>query len=111
MSELTAATAAHLRRQPSGSAARAAARAELTQVILRLEAQRLNLRHGWLDIRVRLHRAVHGGQPWSGAAAAGGDGTFWPTDSAHLFTFTYGASRCLNAFAAAAQAVANSLVD
>lgn len=119
--ELTACTAKHLRRQPHTPAAREAARAELATKLAQLEARRLDLRHGWLEIRVRLHRAVHGGTPWvnqgddcgvdgSGGSASTG-GTFWPTDSVHLFTFTYGVSRCLNAFAAAAQAVAGALVE
>lgn len=111
--DLTAVTAAHLRRQPQGTAARAAARAQLAAQLQQLEAQRLELRHGWLELRIRLHRAVRDGQPWSGSKVAGGEeaGSFWPTDSVHLFTFTYGVSRCLNAFAAAAQAVANGLDD
>lgn len=101
--ELTAATAAHLRRRPHGPPARAAARAHLTALLGRLERQRLDLRHSWLGIRVRLHRAVHGG-------GDGGD-SLYPTDSIHLFTFTYGVGRCLNAFAGVAQAVAGSLQD
>lgn len=104
--ELTAATAAYLRRRPQGPAARAAARAELAAKLEQLELQRLELRHGWLELRMRLHRAVRDGQPW-----AGGGTCFWPTDSMHLFTLTYGVSRCLNAFAAAAQAVAHGLEE
>lgn len=110
--DLAAVTATHLRRLPHGAAARAAAKADLLAKLEHLEAQRLHLRHGWLDIRVQLHRTVHDGQPWVHLpqdTPAGVDGSFWPTDSVHLFTFTYGVSRCLNAFAAAAQAVVNSL--
>lgn len=103
--ELTAATAAHLRRWPHGPPARAAARAQLTALLERLERQRLDLRHSWLGIRVRLHRAVHGG------GGGGGGDSLYPTDSIHLFTFTYGVGRCLNAFAGVAQAVAGSLQD
>lgn len=111
--ELTATTAAHLRRRPQGPAARAAARAQLTAKLEQLESQRLDLRHGWLELRMRLHRAVRDGQPMGGrvGAVAGEGACFWPTDSVHLFTFTYGVSRCLNAFAAAAQAVAHGLED
>jgi hypothetical protein len=104
--ELTAATAGLLRRQPHGTAARAAAKAQLTAVLEQLESKRLDLRHAWLDIRVQLHRAVHANQPRDGSGRP-----LWPTDSLHLFTQTYGVSRCLNAFAAAAQAVASSLDD
>jgi hypothetical protein len=104
--ELTALTAANLRHQPHGSAARSAAKAQLTALLEQLEARRLDLRHAWLDIRVQLHRAVHANQPRGESGSP-----LWPTDSLHLFTQTYGVSRCLNAFAAAAQAVASSLDD
>jgi hypothetical protein len=103
--ELTATTATYLQRRPHGHAGRAAARAQLTALLEQLERQRLDLRHSWLGIRVRLHRAVHGGGGGSGSDS------LYPTDSIHLFTFTYGVGRCLNAFAGVAQAVVGSLQD
>lgn len=111
--DMTKATAAQLRRrQPRSTAARATAQSELLVLLQLLESRRLDLRHGWLDIRVRLHKAVHGvGQPLQAVSSrdGAGDAPFWPTDSVHLFTHTYGVSRCLNAFAAVTQAVVDSL--
>ncbi|KAF8069573.1 ANTR6 [Scenedesmus sp. PABB004] len=83
---------------PADARAGAAAERELLARLAALEAARVRLRRDWLEIRTRLHRRVH----------AGGGGSdrerFWPTDSVHFFTFSYGASRVLNKLAGVAQA-------
>jgi hypothetical protein len=94
----------------------------LLEKLSKLEGCRLQLRRGWLEIRTNLHKHVHAGA----AAAAARAGTvqaaadapsgselsalpasarFWPIDSVHFFTFTYGASRVLNKLAGVTQAL------
>jgi hypothetical protein len=92
-----------LRQPPRSPAARAAARAQLAAALQELEQRRLEIRHAWLDTRVRLHRAVK----LSGSATS--QPAIWPTDSVHLFAVTYATSRCLNALTAVAHTVMDSL--
>jgi hypothetical protein len=104
-------------------------REELLAKLSKLEACRLELRRGWLDIRTNLHKHVHAGAVAAAAAAAARAGgaaqqaaadapagsselsalpasaRFWPIDSIHFFTFTYGASRVLNKLAGVSQAL------
>jgi hypothetical protein len=98
-------------------------RDELLAKLSKLEACRLQLRRGWLDIRTNLHKHVHAGSVAAAARASaavqhGADAPagselsslpasarFWPIDSIHFFTFTYGASRVLNKLAGVSQAL------
>lgn len=103
--DLARTTAAIMRHPPRTAAGRGAARVQLRGKLCALEQQRLDLRHAWLELRVQLHkRVVH-----SGSRSDGGE-MLWPTDSVHLFTQTQGVSRCLNAFAAVGEALADGLV-
>eukprot|EP00878_Enallax_costatus_P009280 GHUV01009699.1.p1 GENE.GHUV01009699.1~~GHUV01009699.1.p1 ORF type:complete len:818 (+),score=254.15 GHUV01009699.1:1908-4361(+) len=107
--ELAHATAQQLRQLPAGDGTGigTAGAAALGQVLEQLEQCRLELRSAWLGIRRGLHKKVHdakhpqpvhssspAGQPSLGMTQHGS--VFWPTDSIHFFTFTYGASRVLN---------------
>lgn len=114
--DLAAATAQQLRTTPAALAASTArGRRELLLTKLsRLESARLDLRRGWLAIRTDLHKHVRAGSVPPTAAAADclqpllrlpAGARFWPIDSIHFFTFTYGASRVLNKMAGVAQAL------
>lgn len=109
----------------SSSKSGSSSRAELLAKLGKLEACRLELRRGWLDIRTNLHKHVHAGSVAAAAAAAASraaphaadapagsqlsclpaSARFWPIDSVHFFTFTYGASRVLNKLAGVSQAL------
>eukprot|EP00775_Hariotina_reticulata_P005897 gene5898-6138_t len=97
---------------------------ELGQHLSKLEQARLLLRRDWLQIRVNLHNRLHGNAALMSQQAGplkvniedGGSRVgllnrgvpaadrFWPTDSIHFFTFSYGASRVLNKLSGVAQA-------
>jgi hypothetical protein len=127
-----AATTAHQLRHMHTTAASAgccsrsrssSGREELLAKLSKLEACRLQLRRGWLDIRTNLHKHVHAGSVAAAARASAAvqhaadalagsqlsslpaSARFWPIDSVHFFTFTYGASRVLNKLAGVSQAL------
>jgi len=100
---------------------------ELQQHLSKLEQARLVLRRDWLKIRVDVHNRLHDGSAAAlmmqqaaqvnseggdssvtrlqtrGVPAAEDNNQFWPTDSIHFFTFSYGASRVLNKMSGVAQ--------
>lgn len=98
---------------------------ELQQHLSKLEQARLLLRRDWLQIRVDLHNRLHGNaalmqQAGPQVNSEGGGSLvrtpnrgvpadrFWPTDSIHFFTFSYGASRVLNKLSGVAQAAVDA---